>query len=187
MGPLAPIGARPMADTIATLIPLAQVDPALVERLLDHAFGEDRHGRTAYKLRDGADWLPALSFAALDEDGMLAGTIQLWPVALTDSAGRAHPMLMVGPVAVMPELQDQGFGRALMAAYIAALESAAPPGEALPQVLIGDEPYYGRWSFTADHSSGWSLPGPCDPARLLVRCDNPAILPKEGILGPWRG
>ena len=171
-----------MNNATATLIPLAQVDPALIEQLLDRAFGEDRHGHTAYKLRAGTEWLPALSFAALDEDEMLAGTIQLWPVALTDADGRAHPMLMVGPVAVLPELQGQGYGRALMAAYIGALDPTAP----LPQVLIGDEPYYGRWGFTAEHTAGWCLPGPYDPARLLVRCDNPAILPAEGMLGPWK-
>lgn len=183
MGCPAPIGARPMTDATATLIPFAQVEPAMIEQLLDRAFGPDRHGRTAYKLRDGTEWLPALSFAALDEDDMLAGSIQLWPVALTDPQGRAHPMLMVGPVAVLPELQGCGFGRALMAAYIGALD----PGAALPQVLIGDEPYYGRWGFTAEHTGGWRLPGPYDPARLLVRCDNPAVLPREGTLGPWRG
>lgn len=182
MGWPTPIGARPMTDAAATLIPFAQVEPAMIEQLLDRAFGPDRHGRTAYKLRDGTEWLPALSFAALDEKEMLAGSIQLWPVALTDPQGRAHPMLMVGPVAVLSELQGLGYGRALMAAYIGALDPAAP----LPQVLIGDEPYYGRWGFTAEHTGGWRLPGPYDPARLLVRCDNPVVLPGEGMLGPWR-
>jgi predicted N-acetyltransferase YhbS len=56
-----------MADlALSTLIPLDQVDPALVEHVLDEAFGSDRHGRTAYAIRKGTDWLPALSFAALD-------------------------------------------------------------------------------------------------------------------------
>lgn len=49
--------------------------------------------------------LESLSFAALDEEDMLVGTIQLWPVALTDKEGRAHPLIMVGPVAVLPEHQ----------------------------------------------------------------------------------
>ena len=66
---------------MATLIPLAEVDPALIEQLLDRAFGEDRHARTAYRMRAGMDWLPALSFAALDDGDWLVGTIQLWPVA----------------------------------------------------------------------------------------------------------
>lgn len=171
-----------MAHALSTLIPFEQVDPALVEQLLDRAFGPDRHGRTAYTIREGTDYLPALSFAALDEEDYLVGTIQAYPVALTDSTGRAHPLVMVGPVAVLPDRQDMGFGRALMAAQASALDPEAP----LPQVLIGDAPYYGRFGFS-EAPRGWHCPGPWDPARLLVRCANPAILPSEGMLGPWKG
>lgn len=166
----------------STLIPLDHVDPALVEEVLDRAFGADRHSRTAYTIREGTDWLPALSFAAFDADGVLTGTIQAWPVALTGSAGRTHPLIMVGPVAILPERQNQGFGRALMAAQYAALDPAAP----LPQVLIGDPPYYGRFGF-AEAPRGWRCPGPWEPERLLARCENPAVLPSEGLLGPWLG
>ncbi|MBN8500431.1 MAG: N-acetyltransferase [Sphingomonadales bacterium] len=168
----------------AVLIPLDNVDPALVEALLDRAFEPERHQRTAYKVRAGTDWLPALSFAAIDRDDHLVGTIQCWPVALTDPAGRAHPMIMVGPVAVLPEHQGQGFGKALMAAALAALSPEAP----LPQVLIGDPEYYGRFfGFANGATTGWSLPGPFEQHRLLVRCANPAVLPAQGMLGPWRG
>lgn len=166
------------------IIPLDAVDPALVEALLDRAFEPERRQRTAYKVRGETQWLPALSYAALDADGMLAGTIQCWPVALTDPDGRAHPMIMVGPVAVLPELQNLGYGKALMAACLASLDDRAP----LPQVMIGDPEYYGRfWGFTNEPTGGWTLPGPWEPRRLLVRCANPAVLPREGALGPWRG
>ena len=169
---------------MATIIPLADVDPALIEKVLDRAFEPERHKRTAYKVREGTDWLPGLSFAALDEDEMLAGTIQCWPVALTDVTGRKHPLIMVGPVAVVPEQQTRGFGQALMTASLAALDPRAP----LPQVMVGDPEYYGRfWGFTNKFTAGWTLPGPFDPRRLLARCDNPAVLPGEGTLGPWRG
>ena len=92
----------------ATIIPLDNVDPALVETLLDSAFEPGRHKRTAYKVREGTDWLPGLSFAALDGDEMLVGSIQCWPVALIDDQGTAHPMVMVGPVAVDPAHQQGG-------------------------------------------------------------------------------
>lgn len=168
----------------ATIIPLDNVDPALIEDLLDRAFDPERKKRTAYKVREGTDWLPTLSFAALDENDMVAGSIQCWPVALTDPDGKAHPMIMVGPVAVLPEQQKSGFGKALMAATLSSIDPRAP----LPQVMVGDMDYYGRfWGFDNEHTSGWKLPGPWDPQRLLVRCDNPAILPPAGSLGPWRG
>jgi predicted N-acetyltransferase YhbS len=168
----------------AKIIPLDAVDPVLIEDLLDRAFEPERKQRTAYKIRVGTDWLPGLSFAALDENDLLAGTIQCWPVALTDPDGRVHPMIMVGPVAVLPEMQMRGFGQALMAASLGSLDERAP----LPQVMIGDPEYYGRfWGFSAEHTGGWTLPGPWEPHRLLVRTGNPAILPREGTLGPWLG
>ena len=171
-----------MTQATASLIPLDGVDPAMVEQLLDRAFGPGRLERTAYKVRGNAQALPTLSFAAVDENDLLVATIQAWPVALTDGSGRAHPLIMVGPVAVLPERQGEGFGSALMLAQAQAIDPAAP----LPQVLIGDEPYYGRFGFGAEHTRGWTLPGPWDPARLLLRCANPAILPQEGVLGPWK-
>jgi len=164
----------------STLIPLDQVDHARVEHVLDLAFGPDRHARTAYAIRKGTDALPALSFAALDAHDTLVGTIQAWPVALTTPEGKRHPLIMVGPVAILPGRQGQGFGRALMAAQASAIDPAAP----LPQVLIGDEPYYGKFGFT-EAPRGWTCPGPWDPARLLVRGASPAVLPQAGMLGPW--
>lgn len=169
---------------MSNIIPLDQVDQTLVEALLDRAFEPERKTRTAYKVREGTDWLPGLSFAALDENDMLAGTIQCWPVALTTPEGRRVPMIMVGPVAVVPELQGAGYGKALMTASLSAIDPRAP----LPQVMIGDPEYYGRfWGFTNEHTGGWDLPGPFEQRRLLVRCNEPAVLPEKGMLGPWRG
>ncbi|MCW1382663.1 N-acetyltransferase [Novosphingobium sp. KCTC 2891] len=168
---------------MATIIPLADVDPALIEQVLDAAFEPERRQRTAYKVREGMEWLPGLSFAALDENDMLAGTIQCWPVALTDPQGRDHPMIMVGPVAVLPDLQGKGYGKALMTAALTAIDPRAP----LPQVLIGDPEYYERFfGFSNAHTGGWRLPGPFEQARLLCRTANQAVLPAEGTLGPWR-
>jgi predicted N-acetyltransferase YhbS len=165
-----------------TLVPLDAINPALVETLLDTAFEPGRHTRTAYKVREGMDWLPALSFAAMDGNEHLVGTIQCWPVSLTTPDGKPHPMVMVGPVAVLPAHQGEGYGQALMTAALAAFSPEAP----LPQVMIGDPEYYGRfWGFSNAHTGGWSLPGPFEAHRLLARADNPSVLPATGVLGPW--
>jgi predicted N-acetyltransferase YhbS len=169
----------------ASLIPLDQLETGELDRLLDLAFGAGRHARTAYAVRKGTECLGALCFAALDNDDRLVGTIQAWPVALTDDGGRRHPLIMVGPVAIHPQRQGQGFGRALMAAQAATIDGVREQGaEPLPQVLIGDEPYYARFGFVEAPRS-WQCPGPWEPERLLVRASNPAVLPKAGMLGPW--
>lgn len=172
---------------MSTIVPLSAIDPPMVEDLLDTAFEPERRQRTSYRIREGVESLPALSFAALDDDDWLVGTIQAWPVALAAPDGRAHPLLMVGPVAVLPGHQGEGYGKALIFATLAAVSDlVSDPAAALPQVLIGDAPYYGRFGFT-EAPPGWQCPGPWDPARLLVRCENAAILPPAGILGPWTG
>ena len=172
------------SSPLPTIVPLGAVDPHLVEELLDAAFGEGRQARTAYRIREGMGWLPGLSFAALDDEDYLVATIQLWPVALTDPDRRAHPLLMVGPVAVMPGRQGEGFGKALMATSLAAADQLGG-ASALPQMLIGDFDYYSQWDFSAAHTGGWRCPGPWERERLLARTANAAVLPREGMLGPW--
>lgn len=155
------------------LLPLTSARPDDVENLLDHAFGNDRHGRTAYLLRQDMPVIDHLSFAILDDDD-LVGSIQCWPVAVA-----RFPLVLVGPVAVSPKRQNQGLGHKLMHASIAALTS-----NDAPMVMIGDPEYYGRFGFFADQTSGWTLPGPFEPRRLLLRNPQCASLPEQGTLGP---
>ena len=173
-------------DDTATLIPLSAVEPEMIEALLDSAFGPERHARTAYRIRAGMTCLDALSFAAIDADEMLVGTIQCWPIALIDTQGRPVPLVMVGPVAVLPERQGEGFGQGLMAAMLDAEARLAQDGSTpLAQVLIGDLEYYGRWGFSAAATGQWRCPGPYEPERLLARGTALAAMPAEGMLAPW--
>jgi predicted N-acetyltransferase YhbS len=177
----------PRAAEPATIIPLEAVDPAMIEEVLDRAFGPDRHARTAYRIRAGMAWLPGLSLAALDADALLVATIQCWPVGLQTKKGQV-PLVMVGPVAVVPERQGEGFGIGLMSAMLAEdARLAATGGRALPQMLIGDAEYYGRWGFSAAMTGGWRCPGPYEQHRLLARGHGLAAMPAEGLLGPWEG
>src|SRR3546814_16340850 len=66
---------------------------------------------------------------------------------------------MVGPVAVRPDVQRGGHGRALMAHMLAAAEARADAA----LMIIGDPEYYGRFfGFTADATGASDLPGPLE-------------------------
>ena len=159
------------------LVPIAEADPNAVERLLDRAFGTERHGRTAYRLRAGTEAIAALSFA-LVEGELLIGSIQCWPVRFAGDDGRDAPLVLIGPVAVLPERQQGGYGRRLMAASLAAADAR---GDDL--MLIGDPEYYGRFfRFTADRTAGWRLPGPVERHRLLAR--GPGVPEGSGAIEP---
>lgn len=162
------------------ILPLAGVPAPEIEKLLDAAFGADRRGRTAYKLREGVDWLPELSFAAV-EGGRLIGSLQSWPVALSAPNGGSTPLVLVGPVAVAPDLQRGGVGKTLMHRLIAAADG----GGADAMTMIGDPEYYDRFfGFSNAATGGWTLPGPYEPRRLLARIARAGGLPKTGALGP---
>jgi len=163
---------------------LASHGQEAIDALLDAAFGADRRGRTAYAIRRGMAWLTDLSYAAVDDrTGTMAGLLQSWPVALHGADGVQHPLIMVGPVAVLPDRQQGGIGRALMDRLIHDVEA----GTDVPLMMIGDADYYGRfWGFSADATGAWQVPGPVERARLLARqaraSGNP--VPQDGRLGP---
>jgi predicted N-acetyltransferase YhbS len=158
---------------MAEPLPLSSIDTGDVENLLDDAFGTDRQMRTAYLLRKGVQPITHLSFAIVEGDA-LVGSIQCWPVALDET-----PLILVGPVAVATANQNRGLGHRLMHAALDAETS----GDA-PMVMIGDPEYYGRFGFNADATGGWTLPGPWEPRRLLLRNSNNFSLPHKGLLGP---
>jgi predicted N-acetyltransferase YhbS len=145
---------------VTEIRPLNQIAAADVESLLDAAFGTDRHGRTAYKLRAGTVAIPSLSFAAV-EGGVLVGSLQSWPVALETPSGRRAPLTLVGPVAVSPTLQRGGIGRMLMTHMLAVADAGA-----------------------AEVTGGWYLPGPVERHRLLARIRCAGGIPRKGLIGP---
>jgi predicted N-acetyltransferase YhbS len=165
---------------VTEIRPLNQIAAADVESLLDVAFGADRHGRTAYKLRAGTVAIPSLSFAAVG-GGQLIGSLQSWPVRLETPSGESAPLTLVGPVAVSPALQRGGIGRMLMTHMLAVADAGA--ADAL--MMIGDPEYYGRFfGFTAEVTGGWHLPGPVERHRLLARIRCAGGIPRKGLIGP---
>lgn len=163
------------------IVPLSQIVETDIEALLDKAFGADRKTRTAYKLRSGTRAIELLSFAALDETGALLGTLQSWPVRIENADGASDPMTLVGPVAVLPDLQRGGVGKFLMSHLIATADEYGH--QAL--MMIGDPEYYGRFfGFTAEDTAGWKLPGPVERHRLLARITRSGGVAAHGRIVP---
>jgi len=126
------------------------------EALLDLAMGPERFAKTSEQLRSGR--LPVFSLAARDETG-LVGTVRLWAVEVAGGRG----LLLLGPLAVTPKRQGEGIGAALVRR---ALNQATAGGHS-GVLLVGDAPYYGRFSFTAALTHRLELPGPVERHRFL--------------------
>jgi predicted N-acetyltransferase YhbS len=141
------------------------------EALLDACFGANRASRTCQRLRDGRAPAEGLALSAV-KDGRLVGTLRLWHV----EAGGV-PALMLGPLAVDPSRRKLGVGAALMEWALAA--AGARGHRAV--ILLGDEPYYARFGFSAHKASRLVLPGPFERDRLL------ALELREGALDSAAG
>ena len=129
------------------------------EALLDRAMGPGRKRKSSEQLRRGRKPSEGLAFVARAADGRIVGTVRLWDVA----AG-SHPALLLGPLAVDPSLKNAGIGAALV--HHAIGEARRLGHRAI--LLVGDQPYYGRFGFTAEKTGSLAMPGPYERHRLLA-------------------
>ena len=152
------------AFSLIELLSLRAKHLPAIEILLDQRFGPARRNRTAYRLRDGVDYLAGSSMVAMAGDN-LVGSVQCWPVRVRGANFIINPLILLGPVVVAAGHEGRGIATALMCASLAAIDADG----GLPVLLIGDVPFYGRFGFAAHATQGWQLPGPVDHARLLLR------------------
>lgn len=133
-------------------------DAAAADAIVAEAFGPGRFAKSAYRLREGVRQVEALSFVA--EDGRrIIGTVRYWPI---DIGGA--PALMLGPIAMVADMQGKGHALALMQT---SLGEARKLGHRAV-VLVGDEPYYVRAGFKRIAPAGRiTMSGPVDLGRLL--------------------
>jgi len=143
------------------------------EALLDRCFGERRTAKSSERLREGR--LPAEGLALTAErDGAVVGTVRLWHV---EAAGK--PALLLGPLAVAPDLQGEGLGKAMMRE---AIWRAACRGHGAI-LLVGDAPYYARFGFTSEPMADLSMPGPFERERFLgLELRDRALQGASGVL-----
>jgi predicted N-acetyltransferase YhbS len=157
-----------MNDFKITIKPESAALAPQIELLLDRVFGADRRAKASYLYREGVAPLAPLSWAALDGD-RLVGAIRYWPIQVGET-GRAA--LLLGPLAIAPELAGKGIGRALT---FKTLEIAAQMAHDLV-LLVGDYDYYKRFGFVPATPYGFVMPGEQRPERLQVTELKPGVL-----------
>lgn len=147
-----------MSELALTIVPETAEDAVAIERLHERTFGPGRYARSAYRIREGRAHLLELSFTARIGT-LLVGSLRLTPICIGET-----PALLLGPLTVEPPFRSHGIGKALVAR---ALGDAKAKGHKLV-VLVGDEPFYGKAGFKRIPKGQVKLPGPVDPARLLI-------------------
>jgi predicted N-acetyltransferase YhbS len=147
-----------MNDLALTIRAETPEDDAAIERLHERTFGPGRYARTAFRIREGRRHLLSVSFTA-SIGTLLVGSVRLTPVRVGGT-----PALLLGPLTVEPPFRSHGIGRKLLERTLA--DSKAQGHKLI--FLVGDEPYYGRVGFKTVPKKQVTMPGPVDPARLLV-------------------
>jgi len=147
-----------MSELNLTILPETAEDALGVERLHERTFGPGRYARTAYRIREGRGHLLDLSFTARIGT-LLVGSVRLTPICVGET-----PALLLGPLTIEPPFRERGVGSALIKR---ALDEAKTMGHKLV-LLVGDEPYYAKSGFKRTPKGQVTMPGPVDPARLLV-------------------
>jgi predicted N-acetyltransferase YhbS len=163
-----------MNDLSYTILQETPEDAEAVERLNARTFGPGRFAKSAYRLREEVAHIPELSFTAR-VGTLMVGSLRLSPIVIGTTKA-----LLLGPLTIEPPFRDRGIGRKLIAR---ALEEARRQGHRLV-VLVGDEPYYGRSGFKPAAKGRITMPGPVDPARLLIAELEPGAF--EGVSGAIR-
>ncbi len=147
-------------------------DVAEISKLHARIFGPGRFVRSAYRVREGKGHLSRYCFVAY-LDGQLVASLKMTEITIGGATGAA----LLGPLAVDPAHGGNGIGTQLMTQ---ALEAARGGGTVLV-ILVGDEPYYGRFGFKHVPFGQIVFPGPVNPARIL------AHELKDGACTAYRG
>jgi predicted N-acetyltransferase YhbS len=166
-----------VAELSLVIRPELPADAEPIERLHERAFGPGRFARTAFRLREGSGHILDLSFTAL------VGTLLVGSVRMTPVAAGAADALMLGPLTVDPAFEGRGIGTALIQRSIG---TARDKGHGLV-LLVGDEPYYGRFGFKRIPPRQLELPGPVDRDRFLaLELVDGTLLRASGLVAPRR-
>lgn len=122
-----------------TVRPECAADYEIVADLLKSAFNTEVYADFVASLRKSSEYFdPAMSLVAEGEDGILVGYILLFPLPHSD-----RKILALHPMAIIPELQKKGIGKALINEGMRIARMRGYGGA----VVMGPGKYYRRFGF----------------------------------------
>lgn len=133
-------------------------------------------------LRDVPAFVKELDFV-MEQDGRLIGQNVFMRTVIETDDGRTVPVLTMGPICVLPDLQRKGYGKALLDH---SLEKAAELGYGAV-LFEGDIAFYGNSGFHYASAFGiryHDLPDDADASFFLCRELLPGYL--EGVTGVYQ-
>ena len=143
---------------MAELSKQTAADNAEIETLMGRAFGPARYNRSVWLLRAGPP-IADLSLV-LRESGDMLASLRFWEVQLGHQA-----VLLLGPLAVQPDLRGQGYGQQIV---MEGLTRARALGK-WPLVVVSGEPeYYPKFGFVPATPYQLVWPGYVEPERLQL-------------------
>ena len=167
-------------------------DESEIRRLLGSAFDATHSKRNIWALREGApvdglclvapadvapaDVAPADVAPDTSAPPALLGSIRYWPITVA-----GLPSLLLGPLAVSPEMRGQGIGQALVSD---SLNLARKDGRWRCCFVSGEPHYYLKFGFEKLTQSDVILPQAIEEERLhLLDFSSPNL--KEMPPRPW--
>jgi predicted N-acetyltransferase YhbS len=135
-------------------------DADSIEEMTAAAFGPERHHKTVYRLREDVPPLKDLCFVCIDQKNRLVASIRNWPILINET----WPAIMLGPLAISPELRGLGYGKALM--WHSMAQSRLQGHSRI--ILVGDPEYYNQFGFRRDLALNIQLPGWVEERRFLA-------------------
>ena len=135
-----------------------EADDTAIETLMNGAFGPCRYGRSVWLLRSGP---PIADLClVLRESGNMLASLRFWTVLLEQQA-----VLLLGPLAVRPDLRGQGYGQHIVKDGLARARAIGK----WPLVLVSGEPeYYPKFGFVPAAPYQLKWPGFVEPERLQL-------------------
>ena len=154
-------------------------DGAAVEAMNEAAFGPERQQKTVYRLREEVKPIRELCFVAIDQKDKMVASIRNWPILINEK----WPAVMLGPLAIAPELRGLGYGKALM--WHSMAQSRMLGHSRI--ILVGDPEYYNQFGFRRDLALNIQLPGWVEDRRFLaLELVAGSMIGVHGMIGKWQ-